>query len=414
MKILFITIGFAPYTFSESLCNSKLVLAMLEKGWAVDVISRIDEGHNYSTEWEDPWFRLKDITHLVKYKTGNKIERTIDSIKSAIKMGGFFIEGVRWAAHAYDLACKLNKEKEYDVIITRSPSDVPHIVGYKLSRKTGIKWISNWNDPASTIWPEPYTHHFSNRELKQHQRYERLCLSNADAITYPAETLGAIFKIAYPFLKNKLCMEIPHIALVDGILKFKDYKKQDVFSLCHSGNLSIERNPENTFKAIRELIDEYNIRMRFDIMGYANEFTQQLIIKYQLEDTVHFIGAYSYIKAIDLLQNYDALVLIEAILAYGVFFPSKLVDYVQANRPIIAVSPVNGYVSTMLNKYGGGIAVDNTQYKDIKQVLKTMYDKWNQGTLGNAYNSVRLKKHYSSNSVIDQYNSLFRKLNLIK
>lgn len=67
MKILFITIGFAPYTFSESLCNSKLVLAMMEKGWHVDVISRIDNGTNYSTEWSEPWILLKDITHQIKY-----------------------------------------------------------------------------------------------------------------------------------------------------------------------------------------------------------------------------------------------------------------------------------------------------------------------------------------------------------
>jgi len=109
----------------------------------------------------------------------------------------FFIEGIRWAAHAYDLACKLCDGKKYDVIMTRSPSDIPHIVGYKLSKKTGIKWISNWNDPAATIWPEPYTYHFSKRKLRTLRRYERLCLMNSDAITYPAETLGSIFKKTY-------------------------------------------------------------------------------------------------------------------------------------------------------------------------------------------------------------------------
>ena len=73
MKILFITIGFAPYSFSESLCNSKLVLAMQEKGWEIDVISRRDNGTNYSVEWGEPWSRLKAITHHVEYPLGNKI-----------------------------------------------------------------------------------------------------------------------------------------------------------------------------------------------------------------------------------------------------------------------------------------------------------------------------------------------------
>lgn len=262
MKILFITVGFAPYTFSESLCNSKLVLAMMECGWSVDVISRMDDGRNYSTDWTEPWTPLKNVTHVVEYKVGNKIERTIDVIKSAIKMEGFVIEGIRWAAHAYDLACQLCKEKEYDVIITRSPSDIPHIVGYKLSQKTGIKWISNWNDPATTIWPEPYTHHLSNRELRLLRKYERLCLSNADAITYPAETLGAIFKKAYSFLRDKLCMEIPHIALVDGIsflpiknayLTYHNYQEcEDAIRYIATNREDVEQKTLIAYKYVQE------------------------------------------------------------------------------------------------------------------------------------------------------------------
>ena len=71
MKILFITIGFAPYSFSESLCNSKLVLAMQKEGWEVDVISRIDRGTNYSEIWTEPWMQLKDTTYYAEYPFGS-------------------------------------------------------------------------------------------------------------------------------------------------------------------------------------------------------------------------------------------------------------------------------------------------------------------------------------------------------
>lgn len=42
MKILFIASGYLPYTFSENLCNAKLVYALQEAGWHVDVISKKD------------------------------------------------------------------------------------------------------------------------------------------------------------------------------------------------------------------------------------------------------------------------------------------------------------------------------------------------------------------------------------
>ena len=40
MRILFITEAFPPYMFSEATVNAKLVLALREEGFTVDVISK--------------------------------------------------------------------------------------------------------------------------------------------------------------------------------------------------------------------------------------------------------------------------------------------------------------------------------------------------------------------------------------
>jgi glycosyltransferase involved in cell wall biosynthesis len=276
----------------------------------------------------------------------------------------------------------------------------------------GIKWISNWNDPATTLWPEPYTQRLTNREYAIARKYESACLLNSDAITFPAETLASIFKKEYPFLSNKTCVIIPHIALINTLLKEQKHIKDGLFRICHSGNLSIERNPENLFKAIREIIDEHTIQMRFDIMGYANDFTQSLVSKYRLNDIVNFIGGHPYIEAMNLLPYYDVLVLIEAILDYGMFFPSKLVDYAQSKRPILAISPSKGYVADKIKKKGGGIVVDNTDYREIKIALWNMYQKWETNTLQDSYSTDGLLEDYSTDKVIELYRSLFRQLGI--
>lgn len=66
---------------------------MQEKGWEIDVISRRDNGTNYSVEWGEPWSRLKAITHHVEYPLGNKIWRFVDIVKSSIKMDCFLLKG---------------------------------------------------------------------------------------------------------------------------------------------------------------------------------------------------------------------------------------------------------------------------------------------------------------------------------
>ena len=212
MRILFIAPGYLPYTFSENLCNGKLVYALQEKGWEVDVISRIDEGPTYCSEWQEPWLPLKKHTYEISYQK----------------------------------ALELHKKNPYDVIITRSPSDIPHIIGYKIKQKTGIRWIANWNDPATTIWPEPYTHHLSPREHNIAHRYTVTCLKKADVNTFPSQTLLEHFEANFSFLKDKQTAVIPHIGLPESFLSVRPSEKRDKMYMCHSGNLSSERNPELT------------------------------------------------------------------------------------------------------------------------------------------------------------------------
>ena len=408
MKALLITIGYLPYTFSEALCNAKLVYALQEKGWEVDVISRVDEGNTYCTEWQEPWLCLKPNVYEVTYPAGNKVSRVWDLLRSTIQMGGFPLNGIRWARRAYQKAVALHKEKHYDVILTRSPSDIPHIIGYKLKRRFGIRWIANWNDPSATIWPEPYTHHFSAAKTKMLNRYTMKCLRGADINTFPSQSLLDHFVENFPFLRDLPTAVIPHIALSESLYTPTKREKKDKLYLCHSGNLSTERNPELLFRAMREIIDESNPHIQLDIMGRINEYTQQLINKYSLAEYVKCAGSYPYMEAIRLLQEYDVLVLLEAKMKHGIFFASKFTDYAQSGRTILALSPKNGFAHDMLSQHGGGIAVDNEDVQDIKRGLLLLYNHWKSESIDNEYSTHKLFSQFAAHKVIEIYNWLLK------
>lgn len=408
MRILIIASGYLPYTFSENLCNGKLVLALQAKGWEVDVISRVDTGTNYGSEWVAPWLTLKEHTYEVDYPLGNNIQRAFDLIACSIQMRSIPLNGIRWAQRAYQKALKLHKEKHYDAVLTRSPSDIPHIVGYRFSKKTGVKWLANWNDPADTIWPEPYTHHTSKARHYLTERYTRLCLKNASINTFPSQTLLDHFEENFSFLKKQSTAVIPHIGFADHLLNIKRSSKRDKMYLCHSGNLSAERNPEFTFRAIRELIDEMNIPIRLDIMGHVNEYTKSLIHQFQLEEHVRFIGSFSYTESLARMQEYDVLVLIEAVLKKGIFFPSKFTDYAQSGRPILAISPAVGFAASMLKEQGGGIAVNNADYSDIKKGISLLYQAWKENKLYERYDTQRLFSQFSAKTVTGIYEKLLK------
>lgn len=406
MRALLITIGYVPYAFSEALCNAKLVYALQQSGWEVDVISRVDDGHNYSTEWQEPWMCLKPHTYEMAYPLGNKVTRTLDLLWSTMKMGGYPLAGIRWARRAYQQAVTLHEEKHYDLILTRSPSDVPHIVGYKLKKRFGVRWIANWNDPSATIWPEPYTHHFSASKAKMLEKYTIQCLEAADVNTFPSQSLLDHFTEHFPFLRDRETKVIPHIALWESLYTPTKREKKDKLYLCHSGNLSAERNPELLFRAMRELVDEGYTRMQLDIMGHINDYTRDLIDKYGLVDYVGCAGSYPYMEAVTRLLDYDVLVLLEARLQRGIFFASKFTDYTQSTRPILTISPMEGFAHDMITQYGGGVFVDNENYKDIKRVLLELYKAWEADTLDSTYSTHRLYAEFSAQKVVDIYNHI--------
>lgn len=405
MRLLMIATGYLPYLFSENLCNAKLVYAFHETGIEVDVVSRLDEGPVYENEWQAPWTELRNGTHEIHYPLGSSIRRAVDVAYSGWMMGNHYEAGVRWARRAYEQALKLMKIHHYDAILTRSPTDISHVVGMKLKEKTGIKWLANWNDPADPIWPEPYKHTYSTGGQRKKEKQTAQLLKMADVNTFPSETLRDHFIEHFPFLKDKLTEVIPHIGLSDSIFKHKPIQKARILRMCHSGNLSAERNPELTFKAMRTLIDEGQKKFRLDIMGYANDYTQELIEKYGLQHYVKMIGSYTYIEAINKMQDYDVLVLIEAQLRRGIFFASKFTDYAQTGRPIFAISPIEGFAATMLSDYGGGISCDNTSEKDIMNGLKLLLSAWETGNLVK-YVSDGLYKMFSPQFVIEKYTQM--------
>lgn len=405
MKLLMIAWGYLPYTFSEGLCNGKLVYALKEAGIETTVISRVDNGPTYETTWNAPWDTLEADTILIDYPVGSTLLRLADIMYSSIVMDGFNEPGVRWARRAFQKALELVRAHSYDAILTRSPNDVAHLIGYKLKKKTGIKWIANWNDPASPIWPGEYKINYSEKEQKRKERFVECLLRYADVNTFPADSLRKHFAKHYPFLNESRTAVIPHIGLSEKLWPAMTKKSNIKLRLLHSGNLSSERNPENLFRAMSELKREGYTQFEFHIMGRINEYTQGLISKYELETVVKSIGSFPYLDAVREMQEYDVLVLIEAKLEQGIFFASKFSDYAQTGLPILAVSPRNGFANDMISSYGGGIVVDNTNTNEIKSGLKILIEKWEMSAL-DGFCSRNLFENFSPNMVVEQYRTI--------
>lgn len=397
--------GFAPYSFSENLVNSKLALAMQNRGWHVDIISAADEGPVYSSTWTEPWLKLRNNTYEITNNSASSsflfFKRCLDSITM-----GHPLPYVRWARQAYRKGMELHENKPYDIILSRSISCVSHLPALAFHKKTGVPWIANWNDPPGFLFPDPY-HIKTNSFWKSiWSRYYRAVAEAATFNTFPSERLANYMQKrlnCFPAEKTRI---IPHLML-DGY-EPKTKPESEVFRLCHAGNLANERDPGPFLTALRRLIDNdgKGTTVEFDIIGVENDRLRHQILQLNLQGHVHCLGAMSYLNTISRLAQSTVPVLIEAQCEEGVFLPSKLADYVQAGRPILAVSPGNGTVRDILNKYDGGIAVDCTSADVIYQGLQTIFSHWQKNTVDVLF-SKKLHDYCQSSTIIKQYEKLF-------
>ena len=78
--------------------------------------------------------------------------------------------------------------------------------------------------------------------------------------------------------------------------------------------------------------------------------------------------------ALSIMQSYDVLVVIEAILEKGIFFASKFTDYIQSQKPILTISPPIGFAADLLKGSTDHYFADNTDSNDIYLQIKRIKD----------------------------------------
>jgi hypothetical protein len=121
---------------------------------------------------------------------------------------------------------------------------------------------------------------------------------------------------------------------------------------------------------------------------------------------VKIIEPLSYSEAMQKMAKYDVLMILEAPLAKGIFLPSKLSDYAQLNKPILAISPAIGEVKNILERYGGGTAANNESVDDIYAKLSFLINIKTVNKLDEISEKSKLHEYMHEEHVVNLIESL--------
>jgi hypothetical protein len=395
-RILFIAPSFPQLGGPESFVNGKLVLGFTKVGWEVDVITMGVEKGKFSRDNSSLWNQLTDITN---------------SVSSGPSWFEPRLKSLLWCFNAYRLARKLIRTRGYDVVMSRCQPIWAHVVAYLVSVSTGIKWVSNWNDPApQRRYPKPYGKGpKATWPTPLEYLFKKLCIG-ASWHTFPCERLRQYMLQYMPTEIASRSSVIPHISLDQN--RRIDTRTNSKFTLYHMGSVFF-RNYKEFLEGLRQFvsgeIQRPHIGVRF--IGWQPGDFLTTVRNQGLQDIVSVEDSVRYEDALKMMGAADILLVIESNSGGGIFFPSKVADYVQTSRPILAVSPRDGTMSDLLERYGGGISADCTEPRDIAKALSTFYASWQKGILDEQFSSKRLYPLFSDENILSLYQKLFCRLN---
>lgn len=365
--------AFAPVFFSEALVNSKLALAMLDAGWEVTVFTAATKGGDaYAKDWSEPWLPLRELQYAVSPQAATgRLGRALTIARNATAVR-HPVSGSLWAEVAARQALALHRERPFDVMLSRSTSCYAHLPAMLLRRELSIPWIANWNDPPGHRFPEPYRYPLPPVQRFFKDRYLRAAAQLADVNSFPSHQLRDYLSVPLGLERGGRSVVLPHVGL--GRYGRPALSQRGHFRISHAGNLSRERDPSHFLRALAWLVHAHPlVQIEFEIIGQMDDSFAPLITELELDTIVLRTPGLPFLDCLRRMEEADALLLIEAPCAQGIFFPSKLVDYAEVGRPVLALSPAGGVVENLIRTYRFGEFAPVEQDEAIKSALNRLF-----------------------------------------
>jgi len=257
-----------------------------------------------------------------------------------------------WAVKTIKYIRENNIVRDGDIVVTFGMPMSDHLVGLNLKKDLNFFWISSFSDPWSR---NPYNN-YKLKRLAANSMLEDRVLELSDIIFFTSmraidfTNSGSIVDI-----KSKSHI-LPHSFNYNNICTAQITDPNKIL-IRYVGALYGKRSPYRLLKALCVIkkTDENLLKdIEFEFIG-RNRYKYLMIFFNNLRKHIKFKGNVSQQESIKLMSEADILLSIDAENDSSIFFPSKIVDYMSVNKPILALTAENSVVANVINSTGGYI-----------------------------------------------------------
>jgi glycosyltransferase involved in cell wall biosynthesis len=377
-NILFISPAFVPMHDSEAFCSAKLVAALADAGASITVFTYRESGPQL-VDGSASWQALR------KYVTDFPVpthRNPIQSLSSAVRYQTR--QYARWTGAAVEEAKRIHSLRPFDMVYSRSLPMFSHIAGYWCAKKLRLPWIAGINDPWDWhLFPVkvanrvPIPRSLSTFWMKRTFR-------GADLLIYPNTRLHAYHEKISGIRHDSLI--IPHVGTARNQAT-QPAAPSKTFTLVHAGKLgsceATGRSAMPLLHGLRLFLADFPEAAKITklmLVGPSDAKTESIVSDLQLETIVTATGRVTYEESQAIIQAAAVCVLIEADMKEGIFLPSKLVDYLSAGKPVLALSPRVGVINDMAEQFGI-LRVNTEHVEGVRKAIGNLYLNFRSHTL---------------------------------
>ena len=374
-SVLVLAYAVPPLQVPMSPVAARLIAGLQQAGLAVDVICAHPDASSFSLPHDDSLcdYLISHCRGLMRLRSDSSLQRVLTHHRPFLRHFPDVMAGLQGIAFRAVMAAK---PASYSAVLTVSPFHSVNPVMVRVKRACpGVRWIAHFGDPwaSNPLEERPLARLWNSWRESQTVR----------AATYVTHTshhaLDTVLR-TYPFLSRDRTRVIPH-AFDPGLYPSRPKQRNDQLTVRYLGTLFGRRSPTPLFKALGRLINRRpDLRdvLRVELIGPMDRHLSAWEAFDDLpRGMVLHRHAVDYVESLKLMYDADLLVVIEADVEATPFVPSKLMDYMGADTPMIGLAPTGG-CREILDRLGC-LTANPLDVEAIANVLEAGIDRIIQG-----------------------------------
>ncbi len=357
MNILAISLAFPPLAYPRSIQVARL-LANTDASTALFCASEAGARHDPSIEpmAED---RLAACVRVpvTNGSAGQLVDRiTYKFARSVWNRRNLIPDRYgRWRADVIKAVSDYLDSGEFgpDAIVTFAQPFSDHLIGLELRSRLGLPWLAHFSDP----WVDNPFSEFDRYTRECNLALERTVAETADILAFTSQETIDLFFEKYPSDLKRKARLLPQ-SYDPGLFERTDSPQAGKIKLRYIGNFYGRRTPRPLISALIAINRRSPAILQdvsFELIGAGDAEEVKRLSSGLPPALVVTRPRVSYRESLDLMQDADGLMVIDAPAEESVFLPSKLIDYIGARRPILGITP-KGTADSLIREMGGLVA----------------------------------------------------------